>query len=135
MKKISDIQKSALKRLKSHYFLNVVIVFVMSIITTGGYNYTMINNIDAISNNSVMLAIKHKSNFEILDEFINRRNIYYVSSPDTIARKYTKGVLSVFVNEITGTGSFGFGLLNGINKILFGGKLSESVTIFIMSLL
>lgn len=135
MKKISELQKSALKRLKTHYFLNVVIVFVMSIITSGGYNYTMINNIGAISNNSVMLAIKHKSNFEILEEFINKRNMYYVNSPATIAKKYTKGVLSVFVNEITGSGSFGFGVLNGINKILFGGKVSESVTIFIMALL
>ena len=131
-----EILKTSLKRLKVHYFYSVVIVFFIAIIVSGGYNYTMLNRTDYVSNNSMMLEIKHKTNFEVLDEFINKRNMYYVSaSPETMQEKYSRGVLSVFVNEITGTGSFGFGILNGINKILFGGSISEWITIFLMALL
>ena len=131
-----EILKTSLSRLKSHYFYNVVIVFFIAIIVSGGYNYTMLNRTNYISNNSVMLEIKHKTNFEVLDEFINKRNMYYISTtPETMQEKYSRGVFSVFVNEITGTGSFGFGILNGINKMLFGGSISEWVTIFIMALM
>ncbi len=50
-------------------------------------------------------------------------------------RRYTKGLMSVFVNEITSSGSLGFGVLNGMNKLLFQNRIGESVTIFIMTLI
>ena len=45
------------------------------------------------------------------------------------------GYFSVIVNEVTESGSLGFGILNGLNKILFHGKIAESITIFIMTAL
>ena len=83
-----EILKTSLKRLKVHYFYSVVIVFFIAIIVSGGYNYTMLNRTDYVSNNSMMLEIKHKTNFEVMDEFINKRNMYYVSaSPETMQEK------------------------------------------------
>ena len=51
------------------------------------------------------------------------------------SRRYTKGLLSVFVNEITSSGSLGFGVLNGMNKLIFHERIGESVTIFIMTVI
>ena len=42
---------------------------------------------------------------------------------------------SVFVNEITGSQSFVFGVLNGVNELLFKGRIANSVVIFIFSLI
>ena len=50
-------------------------------------------------------------------------------------QRYTKGLFSVFVNEITSSGSLGFGVLNGINKLVFHDRIGESVTIFIMTVI
>ena len=41
----------------------------------------------------------------------------------------------MFVNEITDSHSFGFGILNGINKLVFHERLQESVIIFMMTAL
>lgn len=54
---------------------------------------------------------------------------------DENARRYTKGLFSVFVNEMTSSGSLGFGLLNGFNKLIFHERIGESVTIFIMTVI
>ena len=78
-----------------------------------------------------------KTNFEILEEFIIGQRLWKLKAPeaDTTAEKYTMGYLAVIVNEVTDSGSLGFGVLNGVNKILFQGRIRQSVVIFGMVLL
>ncbi len=128
-----DINVAALQNMRSGYFMNVVVVFIVAILISAGYNYTLVDNIYQNSNISLMLETHHKTNAIILEEFLEGQHIFDVEiNAKNTAEKYTKGYFSVIVNEITGTGSIGFGILNGINKILFSGRISESISIFIM---
>ena len=51
-----------------------------------------------------------------------------------ISNKYTNGVLSYIINETTSSGSLVFAILNGINKVVFEGKIGSAVTIFLSSI-
>ena len=79
------------------------------------------------------------SNAEIVKVFImNLFQIDEVPDPDSISTtsaNYYGGVASVFVNEITGSQSFVFGILNGINQVVFKGKIASSIVIFIFSII
>ena len=77
------------------------------------------------------------SNYEVLENFLREHVTWFREqwTPDTVSEKYTRGVLSVFVNEITDSHSFGFGILNGINKLVFHNWLRESIIIFVMTAL
>ena len=41
-----DLGVAALKNMKSGYFMNVVVVFIVAILISAGYNYTLVNNLD-----------------------------------------------------------------------------------------
>ncbi len=128
-----DLGVAALKNMKSGYFMNVVVVFIVAILISAGYNYTLVNNIYQNSDISLMLESHHKTNAIILEEFLEGQRIFDIEiNAHNTAETYTKGYFSVIVNEITGTGSIGFGILNGFNKIFFNGRISESISIFIM---
>ena len=128
-----DVKMAAFQNMRSAYFMNVVVVFIVAILISAGYNYTLIDNIYQNSNISLMLETHHKTNAIILEEFLEGQRIFDIEiNAHNTAEKYTKGYFSVIVNEITGTGSIGFGILNGINKIIFSGRISESISIFIM---
>jgi len=131
-----DIGVAALRNMKSGYFINVVVVFIVAILISVGYNYTLVNNIYQNSDISLMLENHHKTNAIILEEFLEGQHIFDIEiSAHNTAETYTKGYFSVIVNEITGTGSIGFGILNGFNKIFFNGRITESISIFIMMFL
>ena len=81
-----------------------------------------------------LLTSTKRSNADIAISFIE--NIFHISiKTESTGTKYTKGVFSVFVNEISGSNSFIFGILNGVNKLVFGGKVASSVIIFVFSVL
>ncbi|MBR1528672.1 MAG: DUF975 family protein [Oscillospiraceae bacterium] len=138
MKSTKTLYQSAWKDLRTHYFLNVMIVFLVGFILRDGYQYaTDWNHMLTESEQAVHeLRENHMTNAEILKELLSGLNLVSVDfSPlaETTAEKYTMGYFSVIVNEITASGSLGFGILNGLNKILFDGKIAESVTIFTMT--
>ena len=126
--------KAAYKDLKIHYFLNVIVVFIAAVIINGGYIFA--TDWGTTVGERYVLNDDSKSNAEIIEEFVNGQDIVDIDlSTETAQEKYTKGYFSVFVNEITSSGSLGFGILNGINKILFKGKIAQSVTIFAMTVI
>ena len=138
-KMYKEIYRSAWKRLKARYFINVVIVFLVGLFLKDGYQYATDWTADYNARTSEYeLRETKKTNFEIITDMLNAQNIVPVNTEDmaqTSAQKYTMGYFSVIVNEITASGSFGMGIMNGLNKILFKGQIGESVTIFIMMLL
>lgn len=142
-----SILKEAFKSLKRHYFINIMVIFVLGIIIKGGYQYaTDVSSdrsaqgvlITTIANNTQgdtkIMQVDNPSNTDILITFTE--NILHRSlKPDTTGTKYTKGVFSVFVNETAGSNSFIFGIISGINKLVFGGKIASSVIMFIIAIL
>ncbi|MBR1554705.1 MAG: hypothetical protein IJ644_04845, partial [Oscillospiraceae bacterium] len=139
MKNRKELYQSALKHLRTQYFLNIVIVFIVGFLLRDGYQYATDWNQRLMQGEiSYELRENRKTNFEILQEFLSEIHVLNMNSgqlAETTAEKYTMGYFSVIVNEITASGSFGFGILNGLNKILFHGKIAQSVTIFIMTIL
>ena len=140
MKLSKDLYSSALKSLKSHFFLNIVVAFIVGIVLNVGYNYASdwrTQEKQAKQEASYILSDNRKSNAEILREFVKEQTIVDIDPPkaETEAEKYTMGYFAVIVNEVTDTGSLGFGVLNGINKIVFHGRIGESVVIFAMTVI
>lgn len=134
MKKNSELRSAALKNLRRRYFLNVVIVFVVTMLISGGYRYTSEweKNVDMAG--SLRLNENRKTNTEVIEDFLNGSGLLSDEiSAETTAEKYTKGYFSVFVNETTSSGSLGFGVLNGVNQIVFRGRVDRSIMIFIMT--
>ena len=134
VKSNKELREIAFKSLRRHYFLNVVIVFVVSVLISGGYRYASEwdKNVDMAG--TLRLNEPRKTNFEIIEDFLNGLDVLNVDiSPETSAEKYTKGYFSVFVNETTSSGSLGFGIINGVNQIVFNGRVDRSIGIFIMT--
>ena len=147
-----DILKEALKNLKRKYYLNILVIFVASIIINGGYNFVtqgrslsdtkpgkIVNTVETLEEEKSSANDDQMTNAEILIDVINtildQNGVQNPFDVDTKSEKYYSGVLSVFVNEITGSQSFIFGILNGLNHLLFKGNVSNSIIIFIFAVL
>lgn len=135
---LKRIVKDSWTAFKKHYFMNVLIVFMVSIIV-GGYSFSTKNAVIGTSStveNAELQAVYDratgKSNAEVIEDLINELEFLHIDTrlAKSTAQKYSRGVVSVFVNEITSSGSVGFGVLNGINSLLFKDKISRSIVIF-----
>lgn len=139
-KQTETIYHAAWKHLRKHYFLNVMIAFVVGFILRDGYQYATDWNTIASEREQIAYELRENriTNAEILKELLEQNELIstdFSTFSETTAEKYTMGYFSVIVNEVTASGSLGFGILNGLNKILFHGKIAESITIFIMTAL
>lgn len=141
--KLTEIARSSWKAFTSKFFLNVLIVFLAGIIV-GGYSLTTKNgtigstaDVVSVGTQAVYDRATGKSNADVLENFINGLQIVSVDTrlASTTTQKYTRGVVSVFVNQITSSGSVGFGILNGINTLVFQGSVSHSIVIFCLALI
>lgn len=134
---IKNNLKQAWSRFKAHYFTNVLVVFLVGIIV-GGYTLSTGNatigaaqDADTVQTEAIIGRISGKSNADIIGELINGLElIHFEADPESVSQKYTGGVISVFANQISDSGSFSFGILNGINTLIFRGSLSRSIVIF-----
>ncbi|MBO7449235.1 MAG: DUF975 family protein [Clostridiales bacterium] len=142
---IKKCLKGAWKSMKSRYFVNVLIVFLAGIIVGG---YSLNTHVATIGNSESpdILAQKEatqildrmtgKSNSDVIKDFAESQEIIRVTTDkDSVARKYTEGVMSVLVNSISSSGSFGFGVLNGINTLVFKDKIASSIVIFAFAII
>ena len=139
-KQTETIYYSAWIHLRKHYFLNVMIAFMIGFILHDGYQYATDWNTIAGEHEQIAYELRENriTNAEILKELLEQNELIstdFSTFSETTAEKYTMGYFSVIVNEVTESGSLGFGILNGLNKILFHGKIAESITIFIMTAL
>lgn len=120
--------------IKFHYFRNVIFVFICTILLSGGFTYTSKNilEVDSPSKtiNEFILNNEKISNSEIIDELLDKADIRK-ELEEKANSAYYDGILSVFFNEITSSGSLTFGILNGINKLIFEEKIEIGVIIII----
>ena len=73
----------------------------------------------------------------MIEDIIRTQKLVNVEFPgvESLGGNYTKGVISVLVNQVSESGSPAFGILNGINVLIFKGRVAQSVVIFSMVLL
>ncbi len=140
---LKAIAKNSWKAFRMKYFINVLIVFIVGVIV-GGYSLTTSNatigsavTADQVQMQAVYDRATGKSNAEVLEDLVNGLEFLHIdtSKADTTAKKYTRGVISVFVNQISSSGSVGFGVLNGINTLVFKNSIGKSIVIFILVLI
>lgn len=132
-----QIKNNAKNNLKHNYFKNVIVVFVCTILIFGGINYSTKNilkvDITNKENIEVINNYKNKSNSEILDDLLEKTT-KEKEYEEYVSNKFTRGVLSVFVNEVVSTKSILFSLLEGINNFL-GNKISTAIIIIIANII
>ena len=137
--KIKKLFRDSWNSLRRKYFINVLVVFIVGVIV-GGYTFSTNNAI--IGSDSTLSAgdvstrvavgrITGKSNAQIIEELIDGTELIHINvDPNSTAQKYTHGVISVFANQASSSGSVGFGILNGINVLLFKGGVARSIVVF-----
>lgn len=134
MKSRKVIKNDARKNVKKNYFRSIIVVFICALFMAGGFSYSTKNILESdFANEEIeeILINKNKlSNTEIIDEILEKTNIQKEIEYD-FQNKYFEGILAIFVNEITSSGSIIFGFLNGVNKLVFGEKVEVAVLIFI----
>lgn len=138
MQSRKTLYRSAWHDLRVKYVLNVVIVFMVGFILRDGYQYATDWTKWAQDTTAIEVRENRDTNADVLMEFLRGQELVDIDfSPyaESAADKYTMGYFSVIVNEITASGSLGFGILGGLNKILFHGRIDQSVTIFTMVVL
>jgi uncharacterized membrane protein len=132
------IKTNAKLNIKRNYFRNVIFVFLCTIILSGNITFTTKNilKIDTTKENVSQLLINKDglSNSEIIDELLSKGE-HEKQKQEKITNKYTKGLFSVFFNEITSSGSLTFGILNGLNKLIFEEKIQVAILIIIGNLI
>lgn len=129
------IKSEARKNIKNNYFKNVIVVFICTILLSGGITLSSKNilNIDLTNSSNIeILSNTYKSNSEIIDELLEKTN-EEKELEKNVAKRFTHGVISLFVNEITTTKSVIFSFLNSINKFL-GGHVSVGIVIIISNI-
>lgn len=127
---IKNTSTEALKNIKHNYFKSVIVVFLFSFIISGGIKLSTKNILDidlSEPRNIEKLKDYNKANSEIIDELLDK-SIKEKEFERDLASKYTHGIFSIIINEVTATNSIIFSLLNAINKFL-GGKVSIGVII------
>lgn len=138
MKSRNLIKKSARKIIKKHYFRNVILVFVCSVLLAGGFTYStkdILNFNSYESDFGKLLGISDRiENSKIVEDLIKEirdEQEVEVKLENEIQAKYTRGILAVFINEASTSGSLFFGILNGVNKIVFHDKIASAIVIFV----
>ncbi len=138
MKNRKELKQISKNNIKSHYFRNVIFVFICTILLSGGFTYTSKNILEietpSETINEIILNNEKISNSEIIDELLKKADIRK-EIENKLSHKYYDGIFSVFFNEITSSGSLTFGLINGLNKLVFEEKIAVGVVIIIGNIL
>lgn len=131
-----ELKKRAKKNIKHQYIRNIIIVFLTAVIINGGI-FLNTNNSSVTEvrfEDTTYLISGKKSNTEIITEFfVNRAD--GVQPEHKSQKAYQQGLLKVFINEITKSGSTLFGFLNAFNQLFFQGLVSEFIIIIIFAVI
>ncbi len=120
-----NLKKKARANVKINYFRNVILIFIATLLITGTYQYKT----------KTYFTINNMQIKEIVNNYKNDLTLKIPSSKTNYETKYYAGVLSVFVNEISQSGSLAYGTLTALNRLLFRGKISDLVTVILGLLL
>ena len=123
-----DIKKNARNSLKYHIFISILVCFIVTLIISNGYKFNTTIQFSSNNkiNNSLTNVILDTNNLNAIEIFVKNTESYkYIINITNY--KPTRGVLSVFFNQITGTGSLIIGILNANNYFFFNNSVSYIV--------
>ena len=132
-----DLKKKAKTTINHHYFRNVIFLFICTLLLSGGFSYNKesILEVDLVNEHIAdIFNNKDLTSNEIINQILNKTE-HQKKIEDKLNNIYYDGVLSVFFQEITSSGSLTFGLLNGINKLFLEEKVEIGVLIIISNTL
>ncbi len=135
MRSRKELKEKARKSVKCHYFRNVILVFLASLLIAGGYDYvTNIFESNPVPNIEITDKIPSSKEDaeEVIGDIVNKHD---TAKNDFSTKKYNRGVLAVFFNQIMDNDSFIFGIINAFNSLFFKGNISIFITILIASLI
>lgn len=128
MKKFRSIKEKSKKALKYHLFYSIIVCFLVSSALSFGYKFTSGLPIELPG-----VIVPGFSNLAIFSNFLKAVHLDKVVMP-IINYKPTSGVIAAFLNQLSGTGSIIFTLLNMFNNLVFK-KIMPSTGILILSVL
>ncbi len=134
---LKQIKKDAKHNVWNNYFKNLLVVFVCTLLISGGIDYSRRNILDVDLLNKDVVSIvnnyEDKSNEESFDTLLEKSSTEK-EYENLFSSKFTRGFLALLINEITASKSLIFGVLNSLNKF-FGGNVSVAVIILISNIL
>ncbi len=100
------IRKKAKKTIKNYYWSSLIVSFIVLIVVNGGYNYRTFIERPIKDINHVLILDSNLFNYDKIEKTFN--------SIGEKAKSYhpTKGVLSIFFNQIIGSGYIVLGIIN-----------------------
>ena len=122
-------KRQARKIVKKHLWHSIVICFIVSTILTLGYKYNTqknVRNYDTIG----LFSLKTSNNLDIVENKLEKTRLQTISKKIT-SYKPTRGLLSSYFNQITGTGSIVLGILNANNEYIFRNSIPSLVIMII----
>ena len=125
-------KKKAKKIVRKHLWHSIVICFIASTVLTFGYKYNTENHIRKYDYSKIY-TLKTSNNLDVVEERMERTRINKITKSIT-EYKPTRGILSAYFNQITGTGSLVIGALNANNQYLFKNSI-PSLIIMILGLI
>ena len=128
---MNEVKKKAKKRLKIHLWHSIVICFIASTILTFGYKYNTEKKVRNYEYSN-FYTLKTSNNLNIVENKLEKTRVNNISKKIT-SYKPTRGLLSAYFNQITGTGSIILGVLNANNEYLFRNSI-PSLVIMILEL-
>lgn len=132
---IREVKEKGKKSFKTSFWKVVAVCFIVTFLTGGTTIYLVRNEYNNIDTKyEVSNTFTGKSNFEIINDFIASSKVLG-SKIDNYMNGATRGVLATFSNNISKSNSFLFGVLNGLNQLLFKNKVANSIVIFIGSII
>ena len=128
---MKELKIKAKNIVKKNLWKSIVVCFIASAIFTLGYKYNTEKKVIHYENN-ITTNFNVKNNLDIVENTFNK--IFEINGIQKIVNyKPTRGVLSVFFNQITGAGSIIIGILNVNNEYLFHNSI-PSLLIMILGL-
>ena len=119
-----NIKKEAHKSLKKTYLKSILIVFIFTLVMTGGYNFTssVIDDYD-LRNNTL------NSNFETLDRLVNEEVKKQGKEDEIDQKKATeaKGVLAPIINKVTADRSAIFSFVDSFRLFYYKHNISAGM--------
>ena len=133
---IHDLKKDARGTIKRNYFM-IIITCMLSMITLGSF----LNPVDLIQDSVAPYFSSQAQELDNIDPELRSRLaapdasdiltdfLANIGAGNTTERHWTHGVLSTFASAAEGSGNLLIGIINVINKVVFGDKISEGILV------
>ncbi|MGD9662301.1 MAG: DUF975 family protein [Porticoccaceae bacterium] len=131
MWKRKGLKKAARAVLRVNYVRAVVVCAILAVFV-GAYGSFVPNSVrDELADNLTAITRVPMSNAEIVNDVVSQFLPQDPLVEITSHVRATNGILAGVVNNATKSGSFVFGILNGINQVVFGGHVMAGIIILV----